>query len=250
MAYLCHLLTPCAIARLHDSNKLGVFAIDPIRAGTLIAVFGGSICSSDAIKPLPSVVLSDCLQIEQDLFLQRQTHPEPAHLVNHSCDPNCGFRNAVQIVAMRDIPAGQEITYDAAMATASGQKGFICSCGSIYCRREITDNDWRTRDLQDRYREYFSPFIARRIIASRLVRRLKKIEAKTLLRNYDADPVLAMTLALRVVLGMPFCGWSDLILALPIDVSRQHQLLTKDPRHLDQLVQELNELRGSNFIVH
>ncbi len=80
-------------------------------------------------------------------------------------------------------------------------------------------------------------------------RQLNKNDVETLLRNYDTNPVLALTTALQIVLGLPFGSWSDLILAMPIANSRQHHLIAHDPHHLDQLVKELNELRGLNFIL-
>jgi hypothetical protein len=38
-----------------------------------------------------------------------------------------------------------------------------CHCGSPDCRRVITGDDWRRKDVQERYQDHFSPFINRRI---------------------------------------------------------------------------------------
>ncbi|MSO31890.1 MAG: SET domain-containing protein-lysine N-methyltransferase [Ilumatobacteraceae bacterium] len=248
MAYLCHLLTPRAAARLLDGNELGIFAISPVSVGTVIAVCGSKIYSSDVREHMPQELMQDALQIEDNLFVQPMDNPEHTCSINHSCHPNSGFLNAVQIIAMQDIPAGQEITYDDAMTNGTSRRRFVCHCNSIDCRGEISGDDWRQKILQERYQGYFSPYLARRITASRLARKLKKNDVEQLLLGYDNNPISSITDALQIVLGKTFCQWPSLIAALPIDADRQRLLLTKDSQYLDQLVRELNELRGENFL--
>lgn len=248
MAYLCHLLTPRAEARLLDGNQVGIFAISPIGIGSVIAVCGSMIYSSDVLEQMPQEHMRTALQIEDNLFVQTITDPNDTCSINHSCHPNSGFLNAVQIVAMQDIPAGQEITYDDAMTNGTSRRRFVCHCNSIDCRGEITGDDWRQKNLQERYRGYFSPYLRRRMAASGLARKLKKKDVEKLLLNYDKNPISSITEALQIVLGRTFCQWPDLITALPIDAVRLQLLLAKDSQHLDHLVQELNELRGANFL--
>ncbi len=38
-----------------------------------------------------------------------------------------------------------------------------CECGARNCRGTVTGKDWRRRELQERYRGYFSAYLARRI---------------------------------------------------------------------------------------
>lgn len=68
MAYLCHLLTPRAEARLLDGNQLGIFAISPISVGTVIAVCGSMIHSSDVLDHMPQEHMRTALQIEDNLL--------------------------------------------------------------------------------------------------------------------------------------------------------------------------------------
>ena len=248
MAYLCHLLTPRAEARLLDGNQVGIFAISPIGIGSVIAVCGSMIYSSDVLEQMPQEHMRTALQIEDNLFVQTITDPNDTCSINHSCHPNSGFLNAVQIVEMQDIPAGQEITYDDAMTNGTSRRRFVCHCNVIDCRGEITGDDWQQKNLQERYRGYFSPYLRRRIAASGLARKLKKNDVEKLLLNYDKNPISSITEALQIVLGRTFYQWPDLIAALPIDAVRQQLLLTKESQHLDYLVQELNELRGANFL--
>ena len=248
MAYLCHLLTPRAAARLLDGNQVGIFAISPISVGSVIAVCGSMIYTSGVLERMPQEHMQTALQIEDNLFVQTIADPNDTCFINHSCHPNSGFLNAVQIVAMQDIPAGQEITYDDAMTNGTSRRRFICKCDLIDCRGEITGDDWRQKNLQEQYRGYFSPYLRRRITASRLARKLTKNDVEKLLLDYDKNPISSITDALQIVLGKTFCQWPDLIAALPIDAVRLRLLLTKDSQNLDYLVQELNELRGANFL--
>ena len=58
-----------------------------------------------------------------------------AMFVNHSCDPNCETdeeKGRVYIAAIRDIAAGEELTYDYCLY--DGDDEAPCSCGSKDCR--------------------------------------------------------------------------------------------------------------------
>lgn len=61
--------------------------------------------------------------------------------------------------------AGEELTIDYALFEGDEEdaKPWDCRCGSPRCRRRITARDWRLTELQERYRDHFSPFINRRI---------------------------------------------------------------------------------------
>jgi SET domain-containing protein len=67
-----------------------------------------------------------------------------AALINHSCDGNCEaeeIRGRVWITAIRDIRAGEELTYDYNLYDGEGD--VPCSCrtskcrGSLYSEREL-----------------------------------------------------------------------------------------------------------------
>lgn len=59
-----------------------------------------------------------------------------AMFINHSCDPNCETDERdgrVWITAIRNIPAGAEITYDYCLYDG-GDDEATCNCGSTNCR--------------------------------------------------------------------------------------------------------------------
>ena len=73
---------------------------------------------------------------------------------------------------------------------------------------------------------------------------MKKADVERLLAEYDANPVAALTQALRIALNMPDADWPTLLSAAPIDAARRERLLANDEPALDRLATELNERRG------
>jgi hypothetical protein len=73
--------------------------------------------------------------------------------------------------------------------------------------------------------------------------RLKKADVERLLNDYDADPVAALTAALRTTLAMPDGTWESLLWAAPIPREQRKQLLNGELASLDRLAAELNERR-------
>lgn len=59
-----------------------------------------------------------------------------AMFLNHSCDPNCEtdeVRGRVWIKAIRDIAAGEELTYDYNLYDGDDDEA-VCNCGAANCR--------------------------------------------------------------------------------------------------------------------
>jgi uncharacterized protein len=84
--------------------------------------------------------------------------------MNHCCDANLWMCDEVTVVARRAIAAGEELTQDYALYTASPTWTLKpCRCGTPICWHEITGNDWQPSDVQERYRDHFSPFLNERI---------------------------------------------------------------------------------------
>jgi len=85
---------------------------------------------------------------------------------NHSCDPNCGIKLNAQgghdFVAMRQIKANEEATFDYAMRNFRiDHFPGNCTCGEKACRGSITG--WR--DLPEVRKEHYSGYVAPYLIA-------------------------------------------------------------------------------------
>ena len=77
--------------------------------------------------------------------------------LNHSCEGNCGFNDEGDFVALRNIKAGEELTYDYGLAESNPKFRLICTCGSAICRKTVTGNDWKDESFQAKHREHMLP---------------------------------------------------------------------------------------------
>ena len=103
------------------------------------------------------------IQVEENIYQVPCREPEGGDFINHSCMPNAGLSSSVSLVAMRDIRPGEEICFDYAMSDGTPYDEFECQCGTLYCRGQVTGDDWQRLELQKRYAGYFSPYLQRRI---------------------------------------------------------------------------------------
>ncbi|HYE21970.1 MAG TPA: SET domain-containing protein-lysine N-methyltransferase, partial [Verrucomicrobiae bacterium] len=126
----------------------------------------GDYVSEDKLQEVWSPQFDYCLQVDDDLYFAAvQKHQvESADYVNHSCDPTCGVKDKLKLVAMRDIHPGEEITFDYAM-TESSDYSFECNCGRTNCRKKVTGDDWKIPELQKKYKGYFSEYLEKKIVA-------------------------------------------------------------------------------------
>ncbi|HET6521776.1 MAG TPA: SET domain-containing protein-lysine N-methyltransferase [Geminicoccaceae bacterium] len=150
-----------------DKAGHGIYAVEAVAAGEVLAVWGGRVASEDVLAAMSEPERWYTLQVEEGLFLvPAGPVVDDAELINHSCAPNAGLSGQITLVALRDIGVGEEVCYDYATTDASPlTMNFACACGERGCRGRITADDWRRPDLQRRYRGHFSPYLQRRIDA-------------------------------------------------------------------------------------
>ncbi len=144
----------------------GLFAKEFIAKGEIIAVKGGHIFDSKNYNKLDDASKQYCLQIDDNFFIGPKTKEEiesNAIFINHSCEPNVGFDGQITYVALRDIKTGEELSHDYAMCFTARNYGFKCNCGAKNCRGLITDNDWKSKELQEKYKNRFVWFILKKI---------------------------------------------------------------------------------------
>lgn len=139
----------------------GVVAIADIARDEIVAIKVGHIITRDELERATAAAGDMALQIDDDFYLAPRTAEEVADMsvfINHSCEPNVGFRGQVVYVAMRDIKSGEELCHDYSMER-SDDYTLDCHCGSALCRGKVTGQDWKLPELQQRYGDYFSIYI-------------------------------------------------------------------------------------------
>ena len=85
---------------------------------------------------------------------------DDADYMNHSCDPNTWFQADGSMTALRDISAGEEITYDYATSESRPDFQLACRCGSPLCRHTVKGDDLkRSAELRLRYGHHIMPHV-------------------------------------------------------------------------------------------
>lgn len=143
-------------------HGLGLFAAAPIGEGEVVEVLGGTALDDAEVRAaIERGERYDGIALEPGRSLRIEPADWPGIHGNHSCDPNLWMRDAVTVVARRAAPAGEELTVDYALFSASDWWSMDCRCGSALCRGVVTGDDWRRPELAARYRGHFAPVVER-----------------------------------------------------------------------------------------
>lgn len=137
---------------------LGLFAARSFAAGTIVLDVRDPNYLAGA-KPHGQLVLfgyshADVFQVGPDLFLPPYGGLDD--FTNHSCEPNCGLRvdtSGFDMIALRDIAAGEELTYDYSTHQEHPEEDMACRCGTPSCRGVIRSFSTLPASLRNRYLE-------------------------------------------------------------------------------------------------
>lgn len=143
-------------SRIHGK---GMFAKTSIEKGEVVFIKGGYILSKDEFYS--NGTINSYLPLDDNYFLAARNKEEEQYIKlynNHSCNPNCGLRGEITFIALRDIMQGEELTCDYAFIDNEDYK-FQCNCGATTCRHLVTGHDWKIRELQEKYRDYFAAYL-------------------------------------------------------------------------------------------
>jgi len=161
-------LSPKTEVRDSAIHGNGLFALTDIGKDEIVAVKGGHIVTREQLTAITALLGPVEIQIGENLFIAPITAEEREGSMlysNHSCDANLGLRGDIVFIAIRDIPAGDELTHDWC-TTDDDDYSVQCNCRSPECRRILTGKDWQRPDLQARYAGYFSAYLSARIAIS------------------------------------------------------------------------------------
>jgi len=127
---------PRLIIRSSDIHAAGCFTLDKIRCGTRVLEYTG-----DRISKAEGDVRYEGKPYTYLFGIGDGKVVIDGHgmamFVNHSCDPNCEtdeLTGRVYIIAIRDIAAGEELTYDYWLYDGDENDDAPCYCGAKTCR--------------------------------------------------------------------------------------------------------------------
>ena len=149
--------------RDNSINGKGIFAKENIKKGEIVFIKGGHILTRNEI--FSSGVINSYIPISDMYFLGAANKEEEEKVKlypNHSCNPNVGLHGEITFVAMRDINKDEELTIDYAFIDNEDYT-FECTCGSENCRKKITGYDWKIKEIQDKYYDYFAQYLKDKI---------------------------------------------------------------------------------------
>lgn len=165
MEFRDELLNPKIIFKETESG-MGAFADVPIFEHEILVRWQGRVLDTDQFGKTSEQFRTRSVQIGEGQYLV-PFEITNADFFNHSCDPNAGLQGPRTLVAIRPIKKGEPLCYDYAMTDGSPYDEFDCRCGTTHCRGRVSGEDWRRTELQQRYKGFFSPYLAERIRLSK-----------------------------------------------------------------------------------
>jgi uncharacterized protein len=133
----------------------GLFASEAIFKDEVIAVFDGKIYEAKKASDLPQDAADHAIQVSSH---QWKDSNGIARFINHSCEPNVGYRGVDTLVAMRDVKKGEELTLDYEMSENSDRR-MMCKCKTPSCRTMIGSFANLPEDIKKEYGGYVSDWL-------------------------------------------------------------------------------------------
>lgn len=137
-------------SRIHG---FGIFAKQPHKAGDMVIEYTGELVRPPVADRREHFIYNSLVgagtymfRIDNERVLDATRAGSIAHLINHSCEPNCYSRvitvsgdEHIIIFAKRDIKQWEELTYDYRFFSVDEQ--LKCCCGSQRCRGVVNDTE-------------------------------------------------------------------------------------------------------------
>ncbi|KAK6930634.1 SET domain, partial [Dillenia turbinata] len=134
-------------------HGFGIFAKHPHRAGDMVIEYTGELVRPSIADRRESLIYNSLVgagtymfRIDDERVIDATRAGSIAHLINHSCEPNCYSRvisvdgdEHIIIFAKRDIKQWEELTYD--YRFFSIDERLACYCGFPRCRGVVNDTE-------------------------------------------------------------------------------------------------------------
>ncbi|XP_045466050.1 histone-lysine N-methyltransferase ash1 [Harmonia axyridis] len=142
-----------------DDKGWGIRTKLPIRSNEFILEYVGEVVSDQEFKERMGTIYAQdthhyCLHLDTGMVIDGHRMGGDGRFVNHSCEPNCEMQKwsvngqfRMALFALRDIRAGEELTYDYNFSLFDPAEGQECKCGSEVCRGVIGGKSQRVRRL-------------------------------------------------------------------------------------------------------
>ncbi|GAB9471687.1 hypothetical protein Gpo141_00008889 [Globisporangium polare] len=135
--------------KFHTQEKgWGLRLLEPVKAGQLVIEYVGEVINEeekerrlqDHAKNTPEDKNMYVMELSHGVYIDARFKGSVSRYINHACDPNCHLLkwrvkgvNRIAITALKDIQAGEELSYDYQFHTKQAME-WKCHCKSKNCR--------------------------------------------------------------------------------------------------------------------
>ncbi len=135
----------------------GIFASEGIRKGEFVALLRGKLRHKAYPAGRRQIKHED---IWMPIAINWWIDPAlPFRCINHSCDPNIGFKTPRRAHALRDIETGEELTVDYSSIEYVDHWRISCKCKTKKCRGIIRAVQYLPSRLYKSYLPYIPRFL-------------------------------------------------------------------------------------------
>lgn len=142
-----------------EEKGWGIRTKEPLKAGQFIIEYLGEVVSEQEFRNRMIEQYHNhsdhyCLNLDSGMVIDSYRMGNEARFINHSCDPNCEMQKwsvngvyRIGLYALKDVPAGTELTYDYNFHSFNVEKQQLCKCGFEKCRGIIGGKSQRMNGL-------------------------------------------------------------------------------------------------------
>lgn len=151
-------VTPKAKEKSSKIDRKGLIAIESIKAGEPVVVYGGVIVPRADLEKYRQIVGDYDVPFDDDFSIAPTSREEAINVVsvNHSCEPTLGWKSSMILVAIKDVKPGEELAVEYAMHGGYPNE-MVCKCGTASCRKVIKLEDWKDATIRAKYGKWFMP---------------------------------------------------------------------------------------------
>ncbi|XP_047559797.1 histone-lysine N-methyltransferase ASH1L isoform X4 [Lutra lutra] len=142
-----------------EEKGWGIRTKEPLKAGQFIIEYLGEVVSEQEFRNRMIEQYHNhsdhyCLNLDSGMVIDSYRMGNEARFINHSCNPNCEMQKwsvngvyRIGLYALKDMPAGTELTYDYNFHSFNVEKQQLCKCGFEKCRGIIGGKSQRVNGL-------------------------------------------------------------------------------------------------------
>lgn len=141
-----------------NTHGKGVFSKKNFKRGDLVFILKGKVVNWSVTNQKESLYGPNWIGLTKHKWLDVSS---PGVYLNHSCNPNCGIKGRVKIVALKDVKAGEELTIDYSITEMDRLWYMNCNCREKSCRKKIMSIQFLPKKIYNKYHPYTPTYFSK-----------------------------------------------------------------------------------------